>query len=93
MRKVVWVKPNYTKVYNIKLPNKTILKVKSGTQVIDRFWGHLRELHTLHEQKARECRTETQNSSRTVHILVSWTECLEEHRHHAREVMQVRKLR
>ena len=37
-----WVKPHYTKVYTIKLPDRGRLKVKSGTQVIDRFWGTLR---------------------------------------------------
>ena len=36
------MKPHFTKVYKLKMPNKTTLKVKSGTQIIDRFWGHLR---------------------------------------------------
>ena len=38
--KTAWQKPHYTKVYNIKLPSGKDLKVKSGTQIIDRFWGH-----------------------------------------------------
>ena len=39
---VVGAKPHYNKVMNLTLPNKTKLKVKSGTQIIDRFWGRLR---------------------------------------------------
>ncbi|CAE6928585.1 unnamed protein product [Symbiodinium natans] len=50
-KKVVWVKPHYTKVYNLKLPNKKTLKVKSGTQIIDRFWGHVRT-HIKHTSRA-----------------------------------------
>ena len=30
------------KVYDLNLPDGSRLKVKSGTQIIDRFWGHLR---------------------------------------------------
>ena len=50
-KQVVWVKPHYTKVYNLKLPNKKTLKVKSGTQIIDRFWGHVRT-HIKHTSRA-----------------------------------------
>ena len=42
LRQAQWVKPHYTKVYTIKLPDRRRLRVKSGTQVIDRFWGTLR---------------------------------------------------
>lgn len=41
--KVCWLQPQYTKVYTLKLPGGKNLKVKSGTQTIDRFWRHLRE--------------------------------------------------
>ena len=41
--KVCWLQPQYTKVYTLKLPDGKNLKVKSGTQTIDRFWRHLRE--------------------------------------------------
>ena len=40
--KQVWVNPKYTKVWTHQLPNGKALKVKAGTQIIDRFWGHLR---------------------------------------------------
>jgi hypothetical protein len=41
--KATWVKPNCTKIWTHKLPNsKKTLTVKAGTQIIDRFWGHLR---------------------------------------------------
>ena len=38
----VWVNPKYTKEWTHQLPNGKKLKVKAGTQLIDRFWGHLR---------------------------------------------------
>lgn len=40
--KATWVKPRYTKIWTHILPNGRKLKVKAGTQIIDRFWGHLR---------------------------------------------------
>ena len=40
--KYIWVKPHYTKVYKHKLPCGKSVQVKSGTQIIDRFWQHLR---------------------------------------------------
>ena len=39
---VTWIKPHYTKNYSLNLPDGSRLKVKSGTQIIDRFWDHLR---------------------------------------------------
>ncbi|CAE7406455.1 unnamed protein product [Symbiodinium sp. CCMP2456] len=39
---VRWIKPHFTKVYDLKLPEGGKLRVKSGTQIIDRFWGHVR---------------------------------------------------
>ncbi|CAE7826793.1 unnamed protein product, partial [Symbiodinium sp. CCMP2592] len=45
--KVRWVKPHYTKVYSLKMPTGDQMKVKSGTQIIDRFWGLLRS-HIKH---------------------------------------------
>lgn len=39
----VWLKPKFVKVVTHKLPNGGgNLKVKAGTQIIDRFWSHLR---------------------------------------------------
>lgn len=41
--KAVWVRPKYVKVVKHKLPStSTTLFAKAGTQVIDRFWQHLR---------------------------------------------------
>lgn len=40
--KPMWVKPHYTKIWKHKLPNGQKVTVKAGTQIIDRFWGHLR---------------------------------------------------
>ena len=41
--KATWVKPHYTRVYVHKLPDGQKVKVKAGTQIIDRFWGTLRQ--------------------------------------------------
>ena len=38
-----WVKPKYTRVVTHKLPSGCKLTVKAGTQIIDRFWSHLRQ--------------------------------------------------
>ena len=40
--KPVWVKPHYTKMWKHRLPDGKSVTVKAGTQIIDRFWGHLR---------------------------------------------------
>ena len=40
--KNVWVRPHYTKICSHTLPSGKKLKVKSGTQIIDRIWGHIR---------------------------------------------------
>ena len=40
--KIVWVKPTFVKVVTHKMPDGTLLNVKAGTQVIDRFWRQLR---------------------------------------------------
>ena len=40
--KVVWVRPQYTKVFSHTLPNGRKLKCKGDTQIIDRFWRFLR---------------------------------------------------
>ena len=44
------MKLHFTKVYKLKMPNKKTLKVKSGTQIIDRFWGHL-QAHVKYTQR------------------------------------------
>ena len=40
--KQVWVNPKYTKGWTHQLPTGQKFRVKAGTQIIDRFWGHLR---------------------------------------------------
>ena len=40
--KTPWVKPRYTKLWAHTLPGGKKLTVKAGTQIIDRFWGHVR---------------------------------------------------
>ena len=40
---VVWQRPHFTKNYKITTPAGKEFDVKSGTQVIDRFWQHLRK--------------------------------------------------
>ena len=37
-----WVNPKYSKIIIHEIENKQKLYVKSGTQIIDRFWSHLR---------------------------------------------------
>jgi len=44
--KTVWLKPHYTKVVKHKLPGGRSLKVKAGTQIIDRAWRHVRSFLT-----------------------------------------------
>ncbi|CAE7215997.1 unnamed protein product [Symbiodinium microadriaticum] len=44
--KAQWVKPHYTKVYTIKLPDRRRLRVKSGTQVIDRSRQLVRKIRS-----------------------------------------------
>jgi hypothetical protein len=40
---IVWLKPKFVKVHTHTLPNRGgQLMVKAGTQIIDRFWAHLR---------------------------------------------------
>ena len=45
--KVVWIKPNYSKVEKHILPGRHVLFVKSGTQIVDRFWQKARK-HIKH---------------------------------------------
>ncbi|CAK0832225.1 unnamed protein product [Prorocentrum cordatum] len=40
--KTVWVKPKYSEINKHILPDGQHLFVKTGTQIIDRFWSHLR---------------------------------------------------
>ena len=37
-----WIKPKYSKIVCHEVDNRQKLYVKTGTQIIDRFWGHLR---------------------------------------------------
>ena len=41
--KAKWVEPHYTRVCVHKLPSGKKTKGKAGTQIIDRFWGSLRQ--------------------------------------------------
>ena len=41
--KAKWIKPHYTKIYKHKLPDGKHVVVKAGAQIIDRFWGLLRQ--------------------------------------------------
>ena len=41
--KPIWSKPIYSKLTVHKLENKQKVKVKSGTQIIDGFWKHLKK--------------------------------------------------
>ena len=43
-RKAVWPKPRYVGLAKHTLPSGRKLRVKSGTQVIDRAWGFLKKL-------------------------------------------------
>ena len=40
--KMRWANPKYVKLYTHNLPGGGKLRVKGGTQIIDRFWRHLR---------------------------------------------------
>eukprot|EP00959_Pyramimonas_sp_CCMP1952_P307031 6426057-Pyramimonas_sp.AAC.1 len=40
--KTVWVKPKYSEIKKHILPGGQRLFVKTGTQIIDRFWSHSR---------------------------------------------------
>lgn len=40
--KPVWLKPKYTKTFTHKTFQRKTVKCKGGTQIIDRFWQHLR---------------------------------------------------
>jgi hypothetical protein len=47
--KTFWTKPKYVQLKSHKLPGGKSLKVKTGTQVIDRCWRFLKErLHDVH---------------------------------------------
>ena len=49
--KNIWRKPVYTKFVRHKIPNGKVLKVKAGTQIIDRAWQHFRNF-----LKCRNCK-------------------------------------
>ncbi|CAK0876284.1 unnamed protein product [Prorocentrum cordatum] len=40
--KTVWVKPKYSEIKKHILPGRQHLSAKTGAQIIDRFWSHLR---------------------------------------------------
>ena len=67
--KFTWVKPHYTKVYSHKLPCGKTVKVKSGMQIIDRFWGILRQGLKFVSRKPSNCLLERQVRS------IQWVYC------------------
>ena len=67
--KFTWVKPHYTKVYTHKLPCGKTVKVKSGTQIIDRFWGILRQGLKFVSRKPGSCLLERKVRS------IQWIYC------------------
>ena len=42
LKRYTWLNPKFTKVVKHKLPNGKVLKVKAGTQIIDRCWAFLK---------------------------------------------------
>ena len=38
----IWMNPKYSELHTHITPDKTKVHVKTGTQIIDRFWKHLR---------------------------------------------------
>lgn len=64
--KQTWVRPHYTKLCTHTLPNGKKTRVKAGTQVIDRFWGHVRAAFTSSRGLLR---IEAQNSCSPVDVL------------------------
>ena len=42
--KWVWLKPIYSKVVTHKLPDGSTIRVKAGTQIIDRAWRFIKTL-------------------------------------------------
>ena len=52
--KFVWVKPHYTKIFTHKLKSGKKVKVKGGTQIINRFWRKLREFLEGHWQQNQD---------------------------------------
>ena len=62
-------KPHYTKVYTHKLPCGKKVKVKSGTQIIDRFWGILRQGLKYISRKPGTCLLERKVRS------IQWVYC------------------
>ena len=67
--KFTWVKPHCTKVYTHKLPCGKTVKVKSGTQIIDRFWGILRQGLKFVSRKPGSCLLERKVRS------IQWIYC------------------
>lgn len=76
--KARWVKPHYTKVYVHKLPNGKEVKVRAGTQIIDRFWGMLRQ--TLRNiPQTRQCTSSSQDPIPAMDLLAPRTGSMESH--------------
>ncbi len=49
--RLVWITPQYVRLFTHRLPGGRRLKVKGGTQVIDKAWQHLRDAIKRHGGK------------------------------------------
>ena len=45
---MVWVRPKYVVTKSHTLPDGSHVTVKAGTQIIDRFWQHIRAITKNH---------------------------------------------
>eukprot|EP00959_Pyramimonas_sp_CCMP1952_P057845 1207484-Pyramimonas_sp.AAC.1 len=58
--KTVWVNPKYSQIKKHILSDGQNLFVKTGTQIIDRFWSHLKGAHgQAHAQGQQHIHVET----------------------------------
>ena len=76
----MWVKPHFTKVHQLSIPGGKMLRVKSGTQIIDRCWRHLREHIKKFTAYPREQHPHAQDSQCTVGVLAEGQELVDNDR-------------
>ena len=63
-----WLKPKYSVIKTHTLPDGTVLRVKTGSQIIDRFWNHLRSF-----MKSRSRATPGSHALRRRLRVAQWT--------------------
>ena len=69
--KARWVKPTYVKVMKHKLPGTNkVVKVKGGTQIIDRAWRYIKDRLTLNQNTRAGSAPTCADSSCSVPVLV-----------------------